>query len=111
MSDDTAHPDRRTVLRQLGVTLAVGLGLAGAAGAADAAPRRGSSKRHQDQQHQGQQRAVVSYKCCTAPVRCGECSGNVKVRYRCRSDQCPDYCTTCIDFRGDCYSFTAPTCA
>jgi len=105
VSNPTAAVDRRTLLRQLGLTLVAGLGVAGAAGTAQATPGPGSARRHRGAQ------ASVSYKCCTAPLRCGECSGDVKVRYRCRSDRCPDYCTSCIDFRGDCYSFTAPTCA
>lgn len=85
--------DRRRFLKQVGATLAAGVGVAAVAEPANAM-------------------AVTTWRCCTAPRTCGTCGGD-NVRYRCikQSGPCPSFCTSCQNYQGDCYNFSATFCA
>ncbi len=96
---DYIATDRRRFLKQVGATLAAGIG-----GAALSTPAAGASTNGA--------MAETTWRCCTAPRRCGTCGGD-NVRYRCvkQSGPCPDFCTSCQDYMGDCYTFSATFCA
>lgn len=85
--------ERRRFMRQIGATLAAGAGVT----LASAAPAHA---------------ATTTWRCCTAPRRCGTCPDPDKARYRCikQSGPCGDFCTSCQTFTDDCYTFSATFC-
>jgi hypothetical protein len=86
--------DRRVFLRQIGKTLAVGIG-------AVAFPVVAQAGTHVSPDS-------VSFHCCANASYCGTCSdGNAN--YYCQGDNCP-FCTGCQKFTTDCYDVTYPTC-
>lgn len=88
--------DRRTFLRQMSKTLAVGAGALALPAAARAAGPHASPN-------------YVAFNCCADATHCGTCSDG-DANYYCQGDHCTPFCTGCQRFTSDCYGLLYPTC-